>query len=254
MTTKPPPDNEKPETPDRERTWDAGAVALELPATDERLAELRAGDLVLVSGKLLLLTPEARLSEPGGEDGEEPGLPEVDIGALFLARVSTAPMGKVIGAIGQAPASLYDSEELLARTSNLSVIIGGGPLPELALERFRPKHGIQLTTVGGAGALLSSCVRQSEVVSHEQIRVDALRLLTVADFPALVAVDAFGRSLFDRRSVSDGADSVSSADDLPIAGDDGGLARGAPVPEDDGSGELDGAVDSAEVRIPSSKR
>jgi fumarate hydratase subunit beta len=51
--------------------------------------------------------------------------------------------------------------------------------------------------VGGAGALISKCVKSSELVAFGELGTEAIRKLTVVDFPAVVVIDAYGNNLYD---------------------------------------------------------
>ena len=46
---------------------------------------------------------------------------------------------------------------------------------------------------GGAGALLSKCIKEAEVVAYDDLGTEAVRRLYVEDFPVTVLIDAKGR-------------------------------------------------------------
>jgi fumarate hydratase subunit beta len=50
--------------------------------------------------------------------------------------------------------------------------------------------------VGGAGALLGRTFVSAEVIAYPELGPEALRRVVVADFPAWVAYDVHGGSLF----------------------------------------------------------
>jgi fumarate hydratase subunit beta len=56
---------------------------------------------------------------------------------------------------------------------------------------------VHLATLGGAGALLSRHIVQAEVVAYEDLGTEAIRRLEVVDFPAIVAYDAAGGSVYE---------------------------------------------------------
>ena len=51
--------------------------------------------------------------------------------------------------------------------------------------------------VGGAGALLSKCIKKSEVISYDDLGAEAIRKLYVEDFPAIVVIDKDGNNLYE---------------------------------------------------------
>jgi fumarate hydratase subunit beta len=51
--------------------------------------------------------------------------------------------------------------------------------------------------VGGAGALLQSLIKSSELIAYEDLGTEAIRKLLVEDFPAIVVIDAQGNNLYE---------------------------------------------------------
>ncbi|MCK4262350.1 fumarate hydratase C-terminal domain-containing protein, partial [bacterium] len=66
-----------------------------------------------------------------------------------------------------------------------------------AIKDFRAVYFI---AIGGAGALLSKCVREAEVVAYRDLGPEAIYRLTVVDFPAWVAIDSQGRNILPERT------------------------------------------------------
>jgi tartrate dehydratase beta subunit/fumarate hydratase class I family protein len=59
------------------------------------------------------------------------------------------------------------------------------------------KHtAVHLSTLGGAGALLSGHITASEIIAYEDLGTEAVRKLRVVDFPAIVAYDCYGNSVY----------------------------------------------------------
>ena len=50
--------------------------------------------------------------------------------------------------------------------------------------------------MGGAGALLSKSILHAEVVAYEDLGTEAVRKLTVKDFPVIVVMDSRGNDLY----------------------------------------------------------
>jgi fumarate hydratase subunit beta len=49
---------------------------------------------------------------------------------------------------------------------------------------------------GGAGALLSKCITAAKVIAFDELGPEAIRELTVVDFPLLVINDSHGGELY----------------------------------------------------------
>lgn len=56
---------------------------------------------------------------------------------------------------------------------------------------------VYFAAVGGAGAILSKCVLSSEIVAYEDLGTEAVRRLTIQDFPVVVVMDTLGNNLYE---------------------------------------------------------
>jgi fumarate hydratase subunit beta len=55
---------------------------------------------------------------------------------------------------------------------------------------------VYLAATGGAGALLSRCIKEAQVVAYQDLGTEALWRFVIEDFPAIVAIDSRGRNLY----------------------------------------------------------
>ena len=86
----------------------------------------------------------------------------------------------------------------------MAATIGKGPRDPAAREAMLRSGAVYLVATGGAGALLGSRIEKAEVLAYDDLGCEALRRLVVRDFPAVVAIDASGRDLFERDAGTDG--------------------------------------------------
>lgn len=183
-----------------EEQHDEAPLAVTLPFDDDSVAALRAGEWVLLSGPMMALGHEAgRHLLDLLEQGEPSPIPLEDA-TVYFGTPGQAPMGAVIGSM--APQYTNDFEELILHLVEQGVrcVIGRGPLSDEVVQRLKRKRGVYLVSVGGAGALLSRTVYQAQVAAMEELGRDAIRSLKVEQFPAVVAIDGFGRNLLQNHS------------------------------------------------------
>ena len=135
----------------------------------------------------------AALSEKG-----EPWPFEPRGAVIYYAGPSPAPPGKPIGSVG--PTSSYRMDAFLEMTLKAGVLvtIGKGDRSDFVKDLLAGYGGVYLAAVGGAGALLATKVKKAEVVAFEDLGPEAIRRLIVEEFPAIVAMDASGGSVFER--------------------------------------------------------
>lgn len=177
------------------------AVRLRTPLAEADVRALRAGDEVLLSGRVH--TGRDRFHKAVFESGKCP----VDLagGALFhcgpvVVPDAAAPGGWRVVAAG--PTTSAREEPYMAgivRREGLRAIVGKGGMGPATTEACRECGCVYLQAVGGAAALLARRVRRVAAVHFldEFGATEACWSLEVEDLPALVGVDAAGRSLFD---------------------------------------------------------
>lgn len=76
-------------------------------------------------------------------------------------------------------------------------MIGKGKRTQEVLEAVVRNDGVYFAAVGGAGAILSKKIIASEVVAYEDLGTEAIRKLTVEDFPVIVVADCQGNNLYE---------------------------------------------------------
>ena len=100
--------------------------------------------------------------------------------------IYTAREGRSIGSAGSTTASCRDRYALKLLDLGLTAMIGKGKRSPEVLEAVKRNGSVYLAAVGGAGALLSKCIKESEVVAYNDLGAEAIRKLKVEDFPAIV--------------------------------------------------------------------
>ncbi len=169
---------------------------LQAPLADADVRLLKAGDEVLISGVVYTARDMAhkRLCETI-EAGQK--LPFELAGAIiyFVGPTPAAP-GRVIGAAGPTTSSRMDPFSLALIAKGLKAMVGKGYRSEAVREALKKYGAVHLATLGGAGALLSKHIVASEVVAYEDLGTEAIRKLQVVDFPAVVAYDCYGNSVY----------------------------------------------------------
>ena len=57
-------------------------------------------------------------------------------------------------------------------------------------------NAVYFAAIGGAGALISRCVIDAEVIAFEDLGPEAVRKLTVKEMPVTVTIDPLGNDLY----------------------------------------------------------
>ena len=75
-------------------------------------------------------------------------------------------------------------------------MIGKGKRSEDVINSIKKNNGVYFAAVGGAGALLSKCIKKAEVIAYDDLGTEAIRRLEVEDLPCIVAIDSEGNNLY----------------------------------------------------------
>lgn len=172
-------------------------IRIESPLSLETAKSLRAGDTVLISGTLYTArdAAHARLVELI-DKGEALPFP-IEDAIIYYVGPTPAKPGQVIGSAG--PTTSYRMDAYAPRLMDLGQrgMIGKGKRSAEVVESMKKNGAIYFGAIGGAAALISKCIVASEVVCYEDLGAEAIRRLTVKDFPATVVIDTLGNNLYE---------------------------------------------------------
>ena len=172
-------------------------MELTTPLTKEKIKSLKSGDYVYITGTIYTARDAAhkRMSEALAA-GEE--LPiDVKDQIIYYMGPTPAKEGQVIGSAGPTTASRMDKYAPKLLDLGLSGMIGKGKRSQDVIDAIVLNGAVYFAAVGGAGALLSKCIKKSEVVAYDDLGTEAIRKLEVEKFPAIVVIDRMGNNLYD---------------------------------------------------------
>ncbi len=138
---------------------------INVPAGDEELKRLRAGDSVLLSG------------------------------TVYTAR-DAAHEGCCIGSAGPTTSGRMDSYSPRLLDAGLKLMIGKGGRSDEVVRSMQRNGAVYLAAIGGAGALMAASIESSELVCWADLGCEAVRRLRVKDMPLTVAIDSEGNDLY----------------------------------------------------------
>ena len=167
------------------------------PFGEEVTETLKAGDYVYISGTIYTARDAAhkRMAEALSR-GE--ALPfDIKDQVIYYMGPAPAREGQVIGSAGPTTASRMDKYAPELLDLGLKGMIGKGKRSKAVLDGVVRNKAVYLAAVGGAGALLSQCITLAEVIAYEDLGTEAIRKLTVKDFPAIVVADCEGHNLYE---------------------------------------------------------
>lgn len=170
---------------------------IRLPLTRDKSAALTAGDTAYLSGIIYTARDAAHKRLAGLlEKGEPLPFPMEDAVIYYVGPTPEKP-GQVIGSAGPTTSYRMDAYAPALLELGLRGMIGKGSRSAEVVEAMKLAGAVYFGAVGGAGALLADCVKASEVIAFEELGTEAVRKLTVEDFPVVVVIDAKGANLYE---------------------------------------------------------
>jgi fumarate hydratase subunit beta len=171
---------------------------LNAPLTKEDALKLRAGDMVYITGTIYTARDAAhkRMSEALAK-GEELPL-ELKDNIIYYMGPSPARPGRPIGSAGPTTASRMDKYAPSLLDLGLRGMIGKGKRTKEVQEAIIRNGAVYFAAIGGAGALLSKAITSATVIAYDDLGTEAIRKLTVENFPCIVVIDSEGTNLYEQ--------------------------------------------------------
>ena len=167
------------------------------PINKETARSLHAGDYVYITGTMYTARDAAhkRMYEILKKGGELPVDWKDQV--IYYMGPSPAREGRPIGSAGPTTASRMDKYAPQLLDLGLGAMVGKGKRSQAVIDAIVRNGSVYFAAVGGAGALLSKCITSAEVVAYDDLGTEAIRKLTVENFPAIVVIDSEGNNLYE---------------------------------------------------------
>ena len=167
------------------------------PINKETARSLHAGDYVYITGTMYTARDAAhkRMYEILQKGGELPVDWKDQV--IYYMGPSPAREGRPIGSAGPTTASRMDKYAPQLLDLGLGAMVGKGKRSQAVIDAIVRNGSVYFAAVGGAGALLSKCITSAEVVAYDDLGTEAIRKLTVENFPAIVVIDSEGNNLYE---------------------------------------------------------
>jgi len=167
------------------------------PLDEKTIGELNSGDEVYISGVFYTARDAAhkRMIELLEEGKPLPF--DINGQIIYYVGPCPAPEGKVIGSAGPTTSGRMDAYTPKLLALGLKGMIGKGLRNDAVKEAIKKYKAVYFGAIGGAGALISSCIKKQETIAFEDLGTEAVRRIEVENFPCIVIIDAKGNDLYE---------------------------------------------------------
>ncbi|NLU51985.1 MAG: Fe-S-containing hydro-lyase [Clostridiaceae bacterium] len=166
------------------------------PLDDDIIRELKAGDEVYISGVLYTARDAAHKRMIELIEKGEPLPFDVKGQVIYYVGPCPAREGKVIGSAGPTTSGRMDAYAPKLIELGLKGMIGKGLRSKQVTEAIKKYGSVYFGAIGGAGALISSCIKKEEIIAFEDLGTEAIRRIEVENMPCIVIIDVEGRDLY----------------------------------------------------------
>ena len=167
------------------------------PFTEEQTKELKSGDYVYISGTIYTGRAAAHKRMYEVMQNREQAPFSLENNVIYYLGPSPAKEGQVIGSAGPTTSSRMDKYTPLMLQNGVKGMIGKGKRSPEVIEAIKKNQAVYFAAVGGAGALLSKCIKKAEVIAYDDLGTEAIRKLEVENLPVVVVIDKDGNNLYE---------------------------------------------------------
>ena len=167
------------------------------PITKETARSLHAGDYVYVTGTIYTARDAAHKRMDEALDRGESLPIDIKDQAIYYMGPSPAREGRPIGSAGPTTASRMDKYAPDLLDLGLKGMIGKGKRSQAVIDGIVRNGAVYFAAVGGAGAILSKCIKKSTVIAYDDLGTEAIRELEVENLPVIVVIDSEGNNLYE---------------------------------------------------------
>ena len=171
-------------------------VHLTTPLTTEVVEKLNSGDRVLITGHLYTARDAAhkKMVELLDKGEKLPFDPKGQL--IYFVGPAPSKPGQVINSAGPTTSGRMNSYSPKMIAAGLKGMVGKGEMGQGVIDALKKYKAVYMVATGGAAALIADKITAMELVAYEELGAEAVRRLTVKDFPAVVAQDCHGGNIY----------------------------------------------------------
>ena len=159
---------------------------IKAPISKEDALSLKSGDYVYITGTIYTARDAAHKRMQEALDRGEPLPIDLKNNIIYYMGPSPAREGRPIGSAGPTTASRMDKYTPRLLDLGMGAMIGKGKRSQAVIDAIVRNGAVYFAAVGGAGAILSKCIKESEVIAYDDLGTEAIRKLTVENMPMIV--------------------------------------------------------------------
>lgn len=170
---------------------------VQVPITREEARSFVAGEKLLLNGTIYTARDAAHKRIIEEYEKGNPFPMKMEDVAIYYAGPAPAKPNQIIGSCGPTTSGRMDAYAPTFMAWGQTMMIGKGLRNEVVIESMKKEGAVYVTAIGGAGALISKCVKQMTCVAYEDLGAEAIYKLEVENLPVIVTIDSKGNNLYE---------------------------------------------------------
>ena len=171
-------------------------IKLNTPLNTSDIAKLKIGDEVYLNGIIYTARDAAHKKLDDLIKAKKPLPLPLKGNVIYYVGPTPKRPSRVIGSAG--PTSSYRMDKFTPKLLSLGLraTIGKGERTDDVVKAMKKYKAIYLAAIGGAGALISKCIKKCEVIAYPELGPEAIYKLKVENLPVIVINDIKGNDLY----------------------------------------------------------
>lgn len=169
---------------------------LNTPITKKQIRSLKAGDRVIVNGVMYTARDQAHKRFVQALTLKKKLPISLTSEVIYYCGPTKTPKGKIIGACGPTTSSRMDAFTPAMLKAGLAGMIGKGKRSDAVRQAIKKHKAVYFLTYAGCGALMTKFIKEAKLVAYPDLGPEAIYRLRVENFPLIVGIDSYGRSIF----------------------------------------------------------
>ncbi len=171
-------------------------IILRPPLTEQIVTRLQVGDRVVITGTIYGARDAAHRRLLDLIETAQPVPFPIEGAVLYYVGPCPGRTGWPTLSAGPTTASRMDRYTPVLIEHGLKGMIGKGVRSRPVIDAIRKHKAVYFGAIGGAGALSATKIRRCEPIAFEELGPEALYLMEVEAFPAIVFNDVHGNDLY----------------------------------------------------------
>lgn len=160
------------------------------------IKDFAAGQSILISGKLFIARDQAHRRIIQMLKNKEKLPLTLNRNMIYYCGPTPPRRDGLFGSAGPTTSARMDSYTIPLLKMGLKGFIGKGNRSEEIRLACKKYNALYLITFGGTGAYLAKKITSQKLIAFPDLGPEAIYEIEVIDFPAIVAFDTYGKSLF----------------------------------------------------------